>query len=120
MPRKKKEKEYVPESLDILWTETDWKDVEEELMASEEEQPLNILLERERRDLVRDMLSELSPKERVVIRMHFGILFRRSWTFEEISTFTRISRQAIWNVEIIALRKLRESISPKMFRVLCP
>lgn len=116
VPRKKKQKEYVPESLDIIWTETEWEDVEERIMSSEAEQPLNILLEKERRELVRGLLSELNPKERVVIRMHYGILFSRAWTFEEIAEFTRITRQALWNVEQIALRKLREAITPRMYR----
>lgn len=115
----KKVKEDFAEFLPLLWTETDWESAEEYLMASLDEQPFEIVLERERRELIREFLSDLTAKQRMVLRMRFGILFHTALSLEEIGMLTGISKQAVWKTEQAALRKLRETISPRMFRVLC-
>ena len=70
---------------------------------------LDVLMERERDSILHRSLRELTPRERCVLRMHFGIGQRRTYTLEEIGRKFRVTRERIRQIELKALKKLRRS-----------
>jgi len=68
---------------------------------------IDILIDRERDRLLHRSLSELTPRERCILRMHFGIGHRRAYTLEEIGRKFRLTRERIRQIEVKALKKLR-------------
>jgi RNA polymerase primary sigma factor len=70
---------------------------------------LEIFVERERDSLLHHSLSELTPRERHVLRMHFGIGQHRVHTLEEIGRKLHLTRERIRQIELKALKKLRHS-----------
>ena len=68
---------------------------------------IDLLLDRERDRMLRRSLRELTPRERFVLRMHFGIGQRRAYTLEEIGRKCRLTRERIRQIELKALTKLR-------------
>ena len=59
------------------------------------------------REQVLNALSSLSPREREVLALRFGIDDGRSRTLEEVGREFRVTRERIRQIEAIALRKLR-------------
>ena len=53
------------------------------------------------------LLSLLSPRESKVLRMRYGIGYRRRYTLEEIGRVLDVTRERIRQIEDTALRKLR-------------
>jgi RNA polymerase primary sigma factor len=70
---------------------------------------IELLLERERDHLLHGSLLGLTPRERRVLRMHFGIGQRRAYTLEEIGRTFQLTRERIRQIELKALQKLRHS-----------
>jgi len=69
---------------------------------------IDILMDRERDGLLHRSLSELSPRERRVLCMHFGIGYQRAYTLEEIGRKFCLTRERIRQIEVKALKKLRQ------------
>jgi RNA polymerase primary sigma factor len=69
---------------------------------------IDILLDRERDRILHHALSELPPRERRMLCMHFGIGHRRAYTLEEIGRKFRLTRERIRQIEVKALKKLRQ------------
>ena len=65
-------------------------------------------MDRERDRILHRSLSELTPRERRVLCMHFGIGHRRAYTLEEIGRKFRLTRERIRQIEVKALKKLRQ------------
>ena len=53
-------------------------------------------------------LCKLTPREEQVIRMRFGLGQDHSWTLEEVGKTMNVTRERIRQIEVIALKKLRE------------
>jgi RNA polymerase primary sigma factor len=70
---------------------------------------IDLLLERERDSLLHGSLRGLTPRERRVLRMHFGIGQRRAYTLEEIGRTFQLTRERIRQIELNALQKLRHA-----------
>jgi RNA polymerase primary sigma factor len=68
---------------------------------------IDIFMDRERDRILHHSLSELTPRERHVLRMHFGIGQRRAHTLEEIGRKFHLTRERIRQIELKALKKLR-------------
>ena len=68
---------------------------------------IDILADRERNRILHRSLSALSPRERRVLCMHFGIGHGRAYTLEEIGRKFRLTRERIRQIEVKALKKLR-------------
>jgi len=69
---------------------------------------IDILVDRERDRVLQRSLSQLPPRERHVLCMHFGIGHRRAYTLEEIGRKFRLTRERIRQIEVKALKKLRQ------------
>jgi len=67
------------------------------------------------KDEVRRVLDCLSPKERRVLELRFGLLDQRPRTLEEVGREFQLTRERIRQIEIQALRKLRH---PRVHRQL--
>ena len=53
-------------------------------------------------------LSVLTPREREIIKLRYGLLDGFSYSITEIAEIFGISREAIRNIEIAAIRKLQQ------------
>jgi RNA polymerase primary sigma factor len=71
--------------------------------------PLQSLSDLERQGAVRHSLDTLTPRERRVVSLHFGIGQRRAYTLEEIGRKFHLTRERIRQIEVKALRKLRQA-----------
>ena len=87
-------------------------------MSSKENTAINQLFERlERRyalrvlwalrDVVKDILDGLTPREAKVLRMRFGIEMSTDHTLEEVGKQFDVTRERIRQIEAKALRKLK-------------
>jgi RNA polymerase primary sigma factor len=96
------------ESLDELLTEDGsarW-----ELQADPASRsPMDSILDRDRRDKVHAILRALPPRQRLILRMRFGIGLQTEHTLAEIGELLRISRERVRQLEMDALKRLRES-----------
>jgi len=62
---------------------------------------------------LREVLGQLSPRERDVLRLRFGLDDGRQRTLEEVAKVYGVSRERIRKVEAEALRKLRRPGPPR-------
>jgi len=58
-------------------------------------------------NLMRDVLDSLTPRERKVLKMRFGVDMTREYSLEEVGQFMDLSRERIRQIEARALRKMR-------------
>jgi RNA polymerase primary sigma factor len=59
------------------------------------------------KDQIRSVLDELTPREKKVIELRYGLRDGRSWTLEEVGDEFQLTRERIRQIERQALRKLR-------------
>ena len=59
------------------------------------------------RDVVKDILDSLTPREAKVLRMRFGIEMTSDHTLEEVGKQFDVTRERIRQIEAKALRKLK-------------
>ena len=71
--------------------------------------PFNTLAETRRRSDTRALLSVLSPREQLVVRLRYGIGERTDHTLEEIGQLFGVTRERVRQIEARALRKLRNA-----------
>ncbi|QYY31650.1 RNA polymerase sigma factor RpoD [Cupriavidus pinatubonensis] len=69
--------------------------------------PAEAMLHNSMRDVVRDMLDSLTPREAKVLRLRFGIQVSNDHTLEEVGKQFDVTRERIRQIEAKALRKLR-------------
>jgi RNA polymerase primary sigma factor len=68
------------------------------------------------REQMQDILNQLSPREREVLEMRFGLADGTSHTLEEVGQHFGVTRERIRQIEAKALRKLRHPIRSKKLR----
>jgi RNA polymerase primary sigma factor len=59
------------------------------------------------RDVVREVLDSLTPREAKVLRMRFGIEMSTDHTLEEVGKQFDVTRERIRQIESKAVRKLK-------------
>lgn len=69
--------------------------------------PSDAALRASMRDIVKDVLDSLTPREAKVLRMRFGIEMSTDHTLEEVGKQFDVTRERIRQIEAKALRKLR-------------
>ncbi len=69
--------------------------------------PIEAALQAGLRDLVKDILDGLTPREAKVLRMRFGIEMSTDHTLEEVGKQFDVTRERIRQIEAKALRKLK-------------
>ena len=65
--------------------------------------------ERIANETIRQALSLLSPKERKVIILRYGLIDNRIWTLEEVGSVLQITRERVRQIELKTLRKLKSA-----------
>ena len=68
------------------------------------------------KEQVSDVLSSLTPRERKVLELRFGLEDGRSRTLEEVGREFNVTRERIRQIEAKALRKLRDPTRSKKLR----
>jgi RNA polymerase primary sigma factor len=69
--------------------------------------PLDAAMQAGLRDVVKDILDSLTPREAKVLRMRFGIEMSTDHTLEEVGKQFDVTRERIRQIEAKALRKLK-------------
>ena len=69
--------------------------------------PIEAAMQAGLRDVVKDILDSLTPREAKVLRMRFGIEMSTDHTLEEVGKQFDVTRERIRQIEAKALRKLR-------------
>ncbi|MBU1236777.1 MAG: RNA polymerase sigma factor RpoD [Gammaproteobacteria bacterium] len=69
--------------------------------------PMEAALHGSMREIVKDVLDSLTPREAKVLRMRFGIEMNTDHTLEEVGKQFDVTRERIRQIEAKALRKLR-------------
>jgi RNA polymerase primary sigma factor len=69
--------------------------------------PADAALYSSMRDVVKDVLDSLTPREAKVLRMRFGVEMSTDHTLEEVGKQFDVTRERIRQIEAKALRKLR-------------
>ena len=86
--------------------------VEDHDAMSPSEAAANILLRRE----IEDALNKLTPREREVIRMRFGLEDGTPRTLEEVGRHFKVTRERIRQIEAKALKKLKHPSKSRKLR----
>ena len=68
------------------------------------------------RNVTKDMLDSLTPREAKVLRMRFGIEMNTDHTLEEVGKQFDVTRERIRQIEAKALRKLRHPSRSEQLR----
>jgi RNA polymerase primary sigma factor len=68
------------------------------------------------REEVEDLLATLSPKERRVLQLRYGLVDGRLLTLEEVGKRLGVTRERIRQIEAKALRKLRHPSRSKKLK----
>lgn len=79
-------------------------------------------VERERQSLVQVIADELDEREQYIILNHFGLvgspLRKKSKTLKQIGEDLSLTKERVRQIELIALQKLRQSVSAEEFELL--
>jgi RNA polymerase primary sigma factor len=86
--------------------------VEDQEAMSPAEAAANTLLRRE----IEDALNKLTPREREVIRMRFGLDDGNPRTLEEVGRYFKVTRERIRQIEAKALKKLKHPSKSRKLR----
>ena len=65
------------------------------------------------------LLRVLTPREEQVIRLRFGIGNGESRTLEEVGKLLNVTRERIRQIEVLALKKLREPTIKAELAAMC-
>jgi RNA polymerase primary sigma factor len=68
------------------------------------------------REQMRDLLESLSPRERGVLELRFGLDDGQARTLEEVGRIFGVTRERVRQIEAKALRKLRHPKSSRKLR----
>ena len=68
------------------------------------------------REITKDVLDSLTPREAKVLRMRFGIEMNTDHTLEEVGKQFDVTRERIRQIEAKALRKLRHPTRSEKLR----
>lgn len=80
---------------------------EKQMLRMVDESPETLLLENEMKETMTEVLDELTPLQRDVLIMRFGLDGKPPLTLEEAGTKYDLSRTRIMQIESCAVRKLR-------------
>ncbi len=81
------------------------------LEATEEATPLDVAAHKMLRQSIADYLDQLSPRERLVVEMRYGLKDGREHTLTEVGQAINVTRERARQIQLDALRHLREGAS---------
>ena len=99
---------YRPVSLDQKLSENDNSDTMLDLVDdSRYEHPEQMVMEKNLKEIINDVILQLKPIERDVIKRHFGLNGRRPLKLKEIGEKYNLTKERIRQIEHTALGKLK-------------
>lgn len=98
----------MPLSLEMPIGENDEGHLGELLPDPQARSPLDILQDLDIREAVRDVLDGVSDREKIVLKMRFGIDCEKEYTLEEIGSVLGLTRERIRQIEMEAIRRIRK------------
>lgn len=99
---------HTPMSLDYTVGEDDDTSVGDLIADTEAVSPEEVAIQQERREAILKVLNTLSEKEKEVIMWRFGLTDGEAKTLEEVGAMYGVTKERIRQIEIKALRKLRQ------------
>lgn len=78
--------------------------------------PFQAAIDRSRRDAIRRALTQLTPREAKILKMHYGLETTEPRTLEEIGQDLAVTRERVRQIEAGAFAKLRELAEGQMLR----
>ena len=99
---------HTPMSLDYTVGEDDDTSVGDLIADTETISPEEMAIQQERREAILKVLNTLSEKEKEVIMWRFGLTDGEAKTLEEVGAMYGVTKERIRQIEIKALRKLRQ------------
>lgn len=99
---------HTPMSLDYTVGEDDDTSVGDLIADTEAVSPEEVAIQQERRKAILKVLNTLSEKEKEVIMWRFGLTDGEAKTLEEVGAMYGVTKERIRQIEIKALRKLRQ------------
>ncbi|MBO4289336.1 MAG: sigma-70 family RNA polymerase sigma factor [Lachnospiraceae bacterium] len=79
--------------------------------------PEEYVEKKELKEIIARILTYLTPRERIVIILRFGLMGYEPWTLEEVGKLLDVTRERVRQIESKVLRKLR---GPKYMKMLQP
>ncbi|MHC4336620.1 MAG: sigma-70 family RNA polymerase sigma factor [Planctomycetota bacterium] len=81
-----------------------------------------VVVERARQNLTQVIKDNLNEREQYIVLNHFGLLGslvkKKTKTLKQIGEDLNLSKERIRQIELVALQKLRQSLSPEQFELL--
>ena len=105
-----------PVSIDKSLTEDDDADMTDILADKNAISPEKLFLKTSTREAVLDILSSLPQREKEIIVKRFGIIDGKARSLEEVGQEMDLTRERIRQLEILALRKLRQPARAEMLK----
>ncbi len=87
----------------------------QELVVSDE-YLINYVMLKTRREMIDEVLESLTPREKKVLRLRFGLDDERDRTLEEVGRSFGVTRERIRQIEIKAMKKLRNPLRSRRLR----
>lgn len=98
---------YGKESLEaLIEREATDEDTSISRFVSDEESVFDEQFQKELSEIVEDILSSLSEREAIVVKMRNGIGYPAPMTLEEIGSLMNVTRERIRQIEAKAMRKM--------------
>jgi RNA polymerase primary sigma factor len=92
-------------------------EIEDFIGDTDSPSPLDLAQSFEVSERIDEILNTLAPKEKIIIKMRFGIGMNRDYTLEEVGRYLSLTRERVRQIEAMALRKLKH---PRRINALKP
>ena len=100
-----------PLSLDALLGESEETPLGDLLLDLAAPDPEHSTIRARNREALEDILSVLRPRERRVIEKRFGFADGRVYSLQEVGDQLQMSREGVRQIEVRALKKLKQAVS---------
>ncbi len=78
-----------------------------DFVAQDDEQVIDIVSQSMLRERIAEVLALLSPRERLVLELRFGVMDGREYTLREIGSMLSLTRERVRQIQAGAMRHLR-------------
>lgn len=103
----------MPYSLEMPIGDDDEGHLNEVIADESVRSPIEIIEELNLKKLIADVLDTLPEREKIIIKMRFGIDSGKEYTLEEIGNVMGLTRERIRQIEMDALKKIKYSATER-------